>query len=273
MKTVTRVLIALVVLLVLAVIGSSLYLKVYGKAMLEKELSRSLKQPVQIGAVSYWFPFGIRAENVKVGEETSAARVLAQVAPVSLWQKPMHILHLIVHKGIWRYANEEGDRPLKFQVEDIAVDARDILVPMDSIQTAFHLTGRLAKFKNPLSGSRVEGSGWVNLGKKDMDAVVDVIDADGRAGLTAHAVSKNNTMDVTGNVKLNAASAAPASKEGSSVNDLIFGAMASMGVQFGAEFAFQTKMDDFKISNLSFTGSVATNDLPKFLKQGAPALP
>jgi len=35
-----------------------------------------------------------------------------------------------------------------------------------------------------------------------------------------------------------------------------------MGIEIGASFSFNTKLDDFRIEQISFSGSVSTHEVP-----------
>ena len=266
MNTFKKILIGCVVIIVLAAVAASIYVKMYGKALLERELGRSLQKEVRIGSVTYQFPFGVSAGDVTIGEDIRAGEVSVQVAPASLMAEPRRVTQLVVKSGTYSYTGR-GENPLRFRVENIHLEAGDILIPLSSVHTSFKFDGRLAQptgslreDKNPLSGSRVESSGWVDWVKKDLEGTLRVVEPGGHAGLTARAVSRNNDMTVTGDLKLTGLPSVAQSRKAAAVNDLIAGVLSAAGVEVGAQFSFKTKMDDLQISNIAFSGKVIAGE-------------
>ncbi|MBI5415186.1 MAG: hypothetical protein HZA29_00045 [Candidatus Omnitrophica bacterium] len=259
MNTFKKILVGCVLIVVLAAVAASVYVKLYGKALLEQELSRSLQKEVRFESVAYQFPFGVRAGNVRIEPDFSAGGILVQFAPASLWTEPRRITRLVVTGGMYSYVGR-GENPLRFRVEDIHLEASDLLIPLASAHTHFKFWGRLAQEKNPLSGSRVESSGWVDWVKKDMEGTLQVVDPSGQAALTAQAVSKDNDMTVTGDLKMAGLPLASQSKDATAVNELISGVLSAAGVEIGAKFSFKTKMDDLQISNIAFSGKVIAGE-------------
>ncbi len=254
-----KIFIGCIIIVVLAAIAASIYVRVYGKALLEQELGRSLKKEVRLESVAYQFPFGVRAGNVSIDHDFSADEVVTQFAPMSLWSQPRRVTQLVVNGGTYSYVGR-GENPLRFRVKDIHLEAGDILIPMASVHTNFKFWGRLSHEKDPLSGSRVESSGWVDWVKKDLEGTLQVVDPGGNAALTAQAVSKNNDMTVTGDLKVTSLPSVARSKNAAAVNDLISGVLSAAGVEIGAKFSFKTKMDDLQISNIAFSGKVVAGE-------------
>ena len=259
MNTLKRILIGCVIVVLLAAAAASVCVKLYGKALLEQALGESLKKEVRFESVAYQFPFGVRAGKVRVEPDFSAGEILAQFAPGSLLAEPRRITRLVVTGGTYSYVGR-GENPLRFRVENIRLEAGDILIPMAPVHTNFKFWGRLAQEKNPLSGSRVESSGWVDWVKKDMEGTLQVVDPSGRAGLTAQAAAKNNDMTVTGDLKMAGLPLAAPSKDAAAVKELISGVLSAAGVEIGAKFSFKTKMDDLQISNVAFSGKVIAGE-------------
>ncbi len=259
MNTFKKIFVGCVLAVVLAAVVASIYVKLYGKALLEEALSGALQKEVRFESVGYQFPFGVRVGSVRVEPNFSAGEILAQFAPASLLDEPRRITRLVVTGGTYSYVGH-GENPLRFRVENIRLEAGDLLIPMASVHTNFKFQGRLAQEKNPLSGSRVESSGWVDWVKKDMEGTLQVVDPSGHAGLTAQAVAKNNDMTVTGDLKMSGLPSVASSKDAMAVNELISGVLSAAGVEIGAKFSFKTKMDDLQISNVAFSGKVIAGE-------------
>jgi len=176
-------------------------------------------------------------------------------------QAKISIKRLVLKQGLFRYKNSSIDKDFSFAMEDVYLKCENLVFPFQLGQTNFNITGRLIKEGNPLSGSTVEGHGWVDIVRRDMEARVEVVEADGSVGMTAEAVSKNNDMEVKGEIKFQniwMGADKGDSSDASVVNDLISSALSSAGIEIGAKFSFKTKMDDFRPQQVSFSGSVVT---------------
>ncbi len=172
--------------------------------------------------------------------------------------------HIFVEDGQVSYIRESGDKDFSFRLEDVDLKVDHFVFPMESVETAFQISAVLKEVKDPFLGSVIEGEGMVNVVQKDMDGTFQLIQAGQDSGLTAHMVSKNNNMVVDGQVNMNSsvlASKAQKKEESLSVDNLIFGALSSMGIEIEAQFSFETKMDDFRIENISFSGGVGAKNL------------
>ena len=310
------------VLLVLFAVAATIYVRIYGKSLLEGVLNTSLKRNVVLGSVSYQFPFGLQARDVRIaqsdegGEFLTVQRILAQMAPdevlfrgrlafdtVVLVEpslvikgrkdssetavkpvtndqnaaaanepepsreqteiKSAQILvdRLVVRQGRVRYNEGLTEKGYSFTLEELDLDARSLAFPLRPGQSSFDLTGKLVKKGNPLSGSLVKSEGWVDVVKKDMETNVQVIEKDGSVGMTARAVSTNNDMEVTGEVKMHnllVGTDEKAASDASAINDLVLNALSTSGIEIGAQFAFKTQMDNFRVGQVSFTGNVIT---------------
>jgi len=178
-------------------------------------------------------------------------------------QKQIGVLikNFTLSQGRFQYANSSINKDFSFALENVYLKAQHLEFPVRMGQTNFTISGRLIKKGNPLSGSSVEGHGWVDIVKRDMEVKVEIIEADGSVGMTAVAVSQNNNMEVKGEIKFHnilMGTNKGDSSDTSAVNNLISSALSSAGVEIGAKFAFKTKMDDFRPEQVSFSGSVVT---------------
>jgi hypothetical protein len=171
------------------------------------------------------------------------------------------IERLMVKRGRVHYVNRLTEKGVSFNLEDVQLKTGRLVFPVEPNQCKFHLSARLIKEGNPLSGSHVKSSGWIDAVKKDMEAAVEVIEEDGAVGMTANAVSRSNEMDVSGEIKLKnflQGLKDKSSSESSTVNDLILNALTSAGVEIGAKFSFKTNMDNFQLRQVSFSGTMVT---------------
>src|SRR3989344_8100148 len=117
MNTFKKILIGCVITVALAVSAASVYVKFYGKALLEQALGESLKKEVRFESVAYQFPFGVRVGKVRIEPDFSAGEVLAQFAPASLLIEPRRMTQVVVNGGAYSYTGR-GENPLRVRVEN-----------------------------------------------------------------------------------------------------------------------------------------------------------
>lgn len=182
-------------------------------------------------------------------------------------QRPkVYIDQLIVKDGQVSYNNNAPRDTFQFQLENVQLRAQQLTCPFSNEQTQFSLIGRLAEDQSPLAGSSVQSSGWFNMVEKNMQAQLKVEDPGKKGGLTANIVAKNNHATVSGELNLNNFLSKFRKKEdsgASSVDDIVTSVLSSM--EIGAKFSFETKMDDFQVNNIAFSGSVSTNSISDML--------
>lgn len=265
MNFVKKIFIGLTIIVIVLIAGVSVYVKLYGKALLEDALSDALKKPVQIGSLSYQFPLGVSAGDVRVDNDMRAKAVDAQFEFSSIFSKRANVRELIVREGRYRYLNDSSGGNFSFEAENIYIKAEHLILPLAGLltgaRTDFLISGRLKRKDGPFSDGNVDGSGWIDFVKKDMEGKIKVREAEGFGGLTADLFSRDNHMKVDGELKLGnffAEVNKAATPAAAGVNDLVLGALSSFGVEIGAKFSFETKMDDFQVSNISFSGSVGS---------------
>jgi len=153
----------------------------------------------------------------------------------------VNIDRIIVKEGQLYFSQNSVEKDFSFKIENFGLETNNISFPVASTQTRFNFRGILVKKNLPFSGSHLQGQGWFNLAAKDMEGQLKVTGEDEQVGLSADVVSKNNDMTVKGNINM---------------NNLLSKAMDSLGFQIGGTFMFKTKMDDFQLNDISFSGNV-----------------
>ena len=188
------------------------------------------------------------------------SRAAAEI-PDKSEQTEIFVGRFIVQRGRLQYIEGLTEKGFSFNLEDVQLKSGQLTFPLKPGRSEFSMSARLVKEGSPLSGGDVRASGWVDVFKRDMEAKIEVVEANGTVGLTAEAVSENNNMEVTGEIKmLNLLYGIDKqiSSDKSTVNDLAVNVLSSFGVEIGARFAFKTEMDNFRIGRISFSGSVLT---------------
>ncbi len=325
MRIVKFLLRTFLVFFVFFIIAATIYVRIYGKSLVEGVLNASLKRNVVLGTASYHFPFGFQARDVHIaqslegGEFLDIERIIAQLSPddaifkgrlafdivilmepsleiegkkdlqeiesaqksegaktpqsvqmpsspaevgfIKIKKTEISITKLIVKQGRLKYRDGLTEKGFSFDLENIQLEAWKLAFPLKPEKSKFKVAANLVKKGNPLSGSHVNGSGWIDAVSRDMEATMEVVEANGAVGLTADAVSRNNDMNVTGQIKMQNliwGIDEKVSSDASAINDLILNALSSSGIEIGAKFSFRTKMDNFQIEQVSFTGNVVT---------------
>ncbi len=164
-----------------------------------------------------------------------------------------------VEKGQIQFRDLAHDHNFSIDFQDVGLKARDVSFPETADTTHFDLTAVMFKTDLPFTGSRVESQGWFNLGKKDMDADLKVFEPDVKNSLSARLQAKHNDMMVDGkvyfkNVRLNWK--ADESISNKSIADLLVSSLRATGFEMAANFHFKTKMDDFQVDAVSFSGNL-----------------
>jgi hypothetical protein len=206
-------------------------------------------------------------ENAVQGQEPEG-EVAAPPSPPTITkeqnlkrQTEISVKHLLVKQGRLRYRDGLAEKGFSFDLRDVQLKAKKLTFPLRPGKSEFDMTAGLVKKGNPLSGGSVKSSGWIDAVQRDMDVSIEVVEANGAVGLTAKAVSKDNDMDVKGEINMKnlfLETDKKASSDASAVNDLVLNALSSSGIEIGAQFAFKTQMDNFRVGQVSFSGNVVT---------------
>ena len=213
------------------------------------------------------------------GQENAGSPVQTQKSEDKKEDTPrFSVDKLVIHNGAVNFFDHSsGEHVFRLTIKNINLKARDISLSSSAPRTTFDLTAALLGREEKVSGGRIESRGWFNFAKKDMKGYLTVTDLDGRifspyydnangkglttfvADLTANLESKANDMTVRGKLKVKelAFKAAKEKDSGSfSVEDLILGGLQSLAKEITINYHFKTKMDDFKLESLSFSGNI-----------------
>jgi len=74
MKFLKKFILSFVVLLILFFVGITLYVKVYGKGLIEEALTSVLKRSVVLEKVSFRFPLSLRAQNIRITQSLEGGK-------------------------------------------------------------------------------------------------------------------------------------------------------------------------------------------------------
>ena len=181
-------------------------------------------------------------------------------------QRPLNFLvdYLVVEKGEVNFTDYTRNRDLHVTFKDLALKAQHLGIPLElpGMKTTFDIEALFFQKDFPFSDSRIQSRGWVNFYQKDLSAKLKVTEPQGKLNLSADLDAKANDMVVKGNIQIKDLSfpkdtdAQDADPQAPSFEDIIFSALHSLGVEVQADFYFKTKMDNFQVDSVSFTGNV-----------------
>jgi hypothetical protein len=164
---------------------------------------------------------------------------------------------LNIHDGTLMFQAPEAGRT--WVVDKINAQLSDVPLGDLSQQTSFHVSASLQQMNVPFVGHLVKMNGWLNWQARDMEAVLSVIDDDGRVGVDATLVSKNNDLSVSGKARLAIGQQKQASTvKTRMVEDVVLGLLDATGTEVDSEFSFTTQMDNPKVGPIKLTGTITT---------------
>jgi len=163
-----------------------------------------------------------------------------------------------VENGRVEFTDRRAGEGAGFQVTALSLKASAVSYPVKPVTSKFELNGELQSATIPFAGSKIDAQGQLNLGAKDMDVKVKVIDPDGRVSLTANLKSVNNDMAVDGKASFHKIGKKQGEQETSGLRsaEMVIGALQAAGLSADVNFSFKTKMDDFRIESLGLYGDV-----------------
>ena len=233
------------------------------------------------------FSFGEIPQEIAVGSDSSIAQPMSPPgsdikAIIKEVGKKTHRLQflvgrLIIQNGQVKFVDYsmEGE-PFRFTVDKINLKAQKIGYPVKRMNTKFDLSALIVSLNPDLPKGKLEGNGWINFGKKDMDAKIQIHNLDGSifrpfykdflnqdvrgvtVDLSTDLSSRDNDMLVKGElaIKSHAVKIPAQDKDSFSVKDFILNGLAASGTELVTHFQFKTKMNSFKIDSIPFSGTV-----------------
>lgn len=165
--------------------------------------------------------------------------------------------HLKIHDGMVMLQTPKMGRT--WVIEHVDVDARNVPLENISQHTVFKLSASLEQVNVPFVGHLIKMEGWFNWQARDMDGRLTIIDDDGRVGLSAALVSKNNDLLVTGKVRFLPGQQKQASNAKTRmVEDVVLELLEATGTEVDSEFSFKTLMDKPEVGSIKLTGTITT---------------
>jgi hypothetical protein len=193
-------------------------------------------------------------ENVKKLEKKLDKKVVKNKKSQS--KRNLVIDQILVKEGKIDYVNQLSEKEFSILLEAVYLRMNEIAFPLVKKSLNFTLTAQLKQDRLPITASQVKAEGWINYLAKDLDANISIFETDGEASFTAKAVSRNNAMKVEGKVKLDHLIELENDVKINSIDSVLHTVLNETNLVVGADFSFETKMDDFRFSKVSFSGSL-----------------
>ena len=210
--------------------------------------------------------FVIRRQQIDILKAQSEAEEIKEMVDsalntISRSTKSMRIQEMIVRGGKMIYTDHRKDKSLDFTLHNMDVSAQNISLPQSDEDLFIQLSGMLQTEQKKLNGGSVRVDGWVNWNRRNAQLTLNVADRKQKNALKAVLTSSNNDMKVEGDllVKNFGVPEEVKKEEGSKpLESVMTSVLSTVGVDVGAKFVFNTKMDDFEIENVTFNGTLST---------------
>ncbi len=170
----------------------------------------------------------------------------------------IRVQRLVVKDGYVEYPYTFSGNQIILQLNRISLHAQKISYPLQAERTEFQFKGDLSRLSDTFPQTSLAASGWVDILHRDMDAQIALKALDQGELLKASIVSRHNDVQVEGELHSRHLFKKSDSdgKSSTTVEDMAMKALSLFGVDVGVRFRFETKLDDFRISNVSFSGRV-----------------
>lgn len=214
---------------------------------------------VSVAFIEFVEPFvNIQVETEgKILERMEAGGQPVAEGPVKI-KRTFHVKDLIIKQGRLKYTAKRDINPMEISLNHVNLMLNDFFVPLQSQQTSYELSGVLEDNGSVLSGSFVKGGGWVDIVRRDMKGSFSLADVDGHAVLKADITAKDNDAVVNGQVQAkDLVSITKNNTMTDSADSIVLNALSSLGVDVVSNFQFQTKLDNFHVDKIIFSGNLS----------------
>ncbi|MCK5215176.1 MAG: DUF748 domain-containing protein [Candidatus Omnitrophica bacterium] len=174
--------------------------------------------------------------------------------------------------GRLKYSDNLMEKEVSFVLKALNLKADILSYPLKAQVSHLELDAVIDKSSLPLAGSKLFSKGWIDPLRLDMVKNFKFIDKRGETILDVNLNSKKNDMAVSGKVSLNNFMFKKEEEDfkAASMEDVLFNVLQMSGLNILADFSFQTKMNDFRVEKIFFSGDVGYNK-EELLKAGKEA--
>lgn len=164
---------------------------------------------------------------------------------------------LLVREGEIRLHDQQGAG--EWILSGVNAQAFNWPLASADVKTDFSLSASLVQMDLPFLGSFVKGRGWINLFRKDMDAMLQTVDDNGHESLDVHLLAQANDLAVSGKVRLNGKQQKQSSgAKAGPVENVVLSLLEASETEIEADISFTTRLDRFEVGPVKFKGKVKT---------------
>ena len=178
-------------------------------------------------------------------------------------EKVVIVKNLRIEGGQIHYGNYRYNNKLDFKLINCRLDAKDVSLPRIDRNISFTLSGILHDVREELEGGHILSEGWINWENRSSDLNLSVTSTEKKNVLSARLKSKDNDLTVEGKIVLNNFGIKIKNKDGDNkvIKNILSGVLSKVGIDVNASFSFDTQLDDFQITNVSFKGGINIPDI------------
>jgi hypothetical protein len=152
----------------------------------------------------------------------------------------------------------QDDEP-DLSLSGVRLLAKNVPLSGQPLDVGFEFWGKM-EGDVPFAGDGLKGAGWINWPGRNMDATFGVVNPQGKVDLEVNLSSRNNAMTARGHIKTRRMSLKTGEKEDNAVEDVVLDAIRSAGLELNLDFSLSTKMDQWELRNIEFSGNLNASD-------------
>jgi len=196
-------------------------------------------------------------DSAKITSRQGPGKNNAQNADNSI--RDVYVKKMIVNGGEIFYNDHSKEKDFEIALKEVSLDVDNLSYPLKDIKTDVFLGALFESEDLPVASGKVISAGWINAHKRDMDEEIKIVDEQGNPFMTAKLNAKNDHLKVKGQINLKRGLLGSIKNDdASSIPHLISNFLEASNVNVMADFGFETRLTEFKIENVSFSGSVLT---------------
>jgi hypothetical protein len=171
---------------------------------------------------------------------------------------------LTVTNGQIHFPNHSsGDDAFEFSLSHVDLAAKNVPLSGQATDVAFDFWGKIEGEGIPFAGDSLKGSGWINWPGRNMDTTFGVVNPQGKIDVEVNLNAKANDMMVRGHLKTRRMGLKAPEANENSMERLLLDAIQSAGMEVNLDFSFPTKMDQWELRNIEFSGNLNASDKGK----------
>jgi hypothetical protein len=288
-----------------------LWIRVNGKAAVERRASLMLYRPVTVSEVHLAFPLVLMLKDVNVEGLLWVKEAQVHCDLLTFFGKkfrltrveltdPVLTLHRTEDRQIIWAGHGDGETPVKnapsktagqghpveavieamsvvngqihfpshsseddafeFSLSRVHLKAKNVPLSGQAVDVGFDFWGRIEGDTVPFAGDNLKGAGWINWPARNMDATFGVVNPRGKLDVEVNLNARNNETMVRGRLKTRRMNLKSLGPNTESMENLLLDAIHTAGMEVNLEFSFATKMDQWELRNIDFSGNLNAAD-------------